>query len=61
MGLREIEVGESSAVSYCGKLLSDLGAEVIKVESADAPTRHDAGFLPTMAASTSRRISMNST
>lgn len=29
-GLRVIELGASPAVSYCGKLLADLGAEVIK-------------------------------
>jgi len=60
-GLRVVEFSHMVMGPTCGMILADMGAEVIKVESADAPTRHDAGFLPTMAASTSRRISMNST
>jgi crotonobetainyl-CoA:carnitine CoA-transferase CaiB-like acyl-CoA transferase len=31
-GIRVIELGEDIAVPYCGKLLADFGAEVIKVE-----------------------------
>ena len=34
-GFRIVELGEFIAVPYCGKLLADLGAEVIKVESPD--------------------------
>ncbi len=35
-GIRVIELGEFVSAGYCGKLLSDLGAEVIKVEHPDA-------------------------
>ncbi|MHB1161874.1 MAG: CaiB/BaiF CoA transferase family protein, partial [Chloroflexota bacterium] len=31
-GLRVVEFGSAVAVPYCGKLLADLGAEVVKVE-----------------------------
>ena len=31
-GIRVVEVGEGKALAYGGKLLRDLGAEVIKVE-----------------------------
>lgn len=31
-GLRVVEVGEFISAPYCGKLLADLGAEVLKVE-----------------------------
>ena len=31
-GLRVLEVGESISAPYCGKLLADMGAEVLKVE-----------------------------
>ena len=31
-GIRIVEVGEGKQLAYCGKLLRDLGAEVIKVE-----------------------------
>jgi crotonobetainyl-CoA:carnitine CoA-transferase CaiB-like acyl-CoA transferase len=39
-GVRVIELGSGIAASYCGRLLSDLGAEVVKVEwtpDADLP------------------------
>ncbi len=40
-GLRVIECGEQVAAAYAGKLLADLGAEVIKVEPpAGDPARH---------------------
>src|SRR5690606_35690593 len=32
-GLRVLEVGSGPALAYAGKLFSDFGAEVIKVES----------------------------
>jgi crotonobetainyl-CoA:carnitine CoA-transferase CaiB-like acyl-CoA transferase len=31
-GVRVVELGEGIAVPYCGKLLADFGAEVIKIE-----------------------------
>ncbi len=31
-GIRIVELAESVAGEYCGKLLSDFGADVIKVE-----------------------------
>ena len=31
-GLRIVELAESVAGEYCGKLLADFGAEVVKVE-----------------------------
>ncbi len=34
-GIRIIEVGHMLAAPYCGRLLADMGAEVIKVEPAD--------------------------
>ncbi|HEY4204908.1 MAG TPA: CoA transferase, partial [Xanthobacteraceae bacterium] len=30
--LRVVEIGSGDALAYCGKLFSDFGAEVIKVE-----------------------------
>ena len=40
-GIRIVELAESVAGEYCGKLLADFGAEVIKVERPDcgSPTR----------------------
>lgn len=36
-GLRVIELGQLIAGPFCGQLLGDFGAEVIKVEAPDAP------------------------
>ena len=39
-GIRIVELAESVAGEYCGKLLADFGAEVIKVERpGGSPTR----------------------
>jgi len=39
-GFRVVELAESVAGEYCGKLLADFGAEVIKVEApSGSPTR----------------------
>ena len=40
-GVRIVELAESVAGEYCGKLLADFGAEVIKVErlGTGSPTR----------------------
>ncbi|OBJ01230.1 CaiB/BaiF CoA-transferase family protein [Mycobacterium sp. 1465703.0] len=40
-GIRVIELAESVAAEYCGKLLADFGAEVIKIEApkSGSPTR----------------------
>src|ERR1700758_3054067 len=40
-GIRVVELAESVAGEYCGKLLADFGAEVIKVEApgCGSPTR----------------------
>lgn len=34
-GLRVIEIGHSVAAPFCGQVLADLGAEIIKVENPD--------------------------
>ena len=40
-GIRVVELAESVAGEYCGKLLADFGAEVIKIEApgCGSPTR----------------------
>src|SRR5512132_7633 len=40
-GIRIVELAESVAGEYCGKLLADFGAEVVKVERPEtgSPTR----------------------
>lgn len=45
-GLRVVEVGEGKAVAYAGKLLRDLGAELIKVESPGGDTLRLHGPFP---------------
>jgi len=46
-GFRVVELAESVAAEYCGKLLADFGAEVIKVEApgCGSPTRAMAPIL----------------
>ncbi|MEW9855232.1 CaiB/BaiF CoA transferase family protein [Novosphingobium sp. M1R2S20] len=45
-GLRIIELAEHVAGEYCGKLLADFGAELIKIERPQgSPTRHLGPFL----------------
>jgi crotonobetainyl-CoA:carnitine CoA-transferase CaiB-like acyl-CoA transferase len=45
-GLRVVELGESTSSAYAGRLLADLGADVIKVERPGVgdPSRHDGPF-----------------
>ena len=45
-GVKVVEYGHLVAAPYCGKLLADLGAEVIKVEDAGVgdPARHIGPF-----------------
>ena len=46
--IRVIELGESPSVAFCGKLLADQGATVIKVDSLNgARLRYDPPFLQT--------------
>ncbi len=47
-GITVLELAESAAGEYCGKLLSDFGADVIKLEKpgAGSPTRHLGPFAP---------------
>ena len=46
-GIRVVELAESVAGEYCGKLLADFGAEVIKIEAPGrgSPTRAMAPIL----------------
>lgn len=44
--LRIIEVGEGKALGYAGKLLRDLGAEVIKIESPSGDSMRNYGPFP---------------
>ena len=50
VGLRVIEYGNYISAPYCGKLLADLGAEVIKVEKPleGDESRHHGPFLNDM-------------
>lgn len=44
-GLRVVEVGPGTGVAYCGKLLADFGAEVLKVEPPEGdPSRRHGPF-----------------
>ena len=45
-GLRVLEAGEGKAVAYAGKLLRDLGAECIKIESRDGDALRQYGPFP---------------
>jgi crotonobetainyl-CoA:carnitine CoA-transferase CaiB-like acyl-CoA transferase len=47
-GVRVLELAESVAGEYCGKLLSDFGADVIKLEKpgSGSPTRRLGPFAP---------------
>lgn len=44
--LRVIELGQGIAAPYCGKLFSDLGAEVIKIEPAEGDRARRYGPFP---------------
>lgn len=43
-GIRVVELADSVAAQYCGKLLADFGAEVIKVETAASDSRKSAAL-----------------
>lgn len=45
-GLRVVEVGERIATAYCGKLLADLGAEVVKAEPPQGDGARRVGPFP---------------
>ena len=47
-GVRILELAESVAGEYCGKLLGDFGAELIKIEAPGigSPTRRLGPFAP---------------
>ncbi len=45
-GIHVLEIGEGVALAYAGKLLRDLGAEVIKVEPASGDSLRDYGPFP---------------
>ncbi|WP_247453953.1 MULTISPECIES: CoA transferase [unclassified Bradyrhizobium] len=45
--LRVVEIGSSAAISYCGRMFADFGADVQKVESkAGDPLRHSPPLTP---------------
>ena len=45
-GIRVLEVGDTKAVGYAGKLLRDLGAEVVKVERTGGDALREYGPFP---------------
>ncbi len=45
-GIRVVEVGQGKAVAYAGKLLRDLGAEVIKIEPPGGDAMREYGPFP---------------
>jgi crotonobetainyl-CoA:carnitine CoA-transferase CaiB-like acyl-CoA transferase len=45
-GMRVLEVGDGLGVAYCGKLLADLGADVVKVEPPDGDPARRSGPFP---------------
>ena len=47
-GLKVVEFGRFIAAPYCGQLLADGGADVIKVENIDGDdTRRNGPIIPT--------------
>ena len=57
-GIRIVELAESVAGEYCGKLLADFGADVIKVERpGGSPTRAMAPLSSTAAGRSAARCS----
>lgn len=45
-GLKVLEYGEFVSAPYCGKLLADLGADVIKVEKTGGDRARKEGPFP---------------
>ena len=46
-GVRVLELGDNIAAAYAGRLLADLGADVVKVEPpAGDPLRHHGPYAP---------------
>ena len=45
-GLKVLECGEFVSAPYCGKLLADLGADVIKVEKPGGDSARKQGPFP---------------